>query len=61
MTARWQALWLAGSTGLSPGFCDARQVNLPRLRALAGGDFGAGAEVQGGGSPAYSMSTLRNK
>ncbi|OBY89439.1 hypothetical protein A6723_005990 [Pseudomonas sp. AU11447] len=48
MTARWQALWLAGSTGLSPGFCDARQVNSQLLCAVAGGHFRAGAEVQGG-------------
>lgn len=61
MTARWQALWLAGSTGLSPGFRDARQVNSQLLPALAGGHFRAGAEVLGGGVRLCSMSTLRNK
>jgi hypothetical protein len=61
MTVRWQVLWLAGSTGLSPGFGGVRQVNSQRLAAVAGGDFGAGAEVQSRGSPAYSMSMLRNK
>jgi len=41
MTVRWQTLWLAGSNGLSPGFCGAFQVSSQRLRAVAGGDFGA--------------------